>query len=218
MIWVYVMFRQRHSIHWIFQFLGIAMYMVASVDIGFTVWLLFEKILKGQSPCQFVTARYLWYVTNKYVFLHAYREGDSLFIYPSTLADILLLYRCYVVWNRDRRILIGPAILFVATTVCGYLLGISSPTRLGQLSRIYISLTFVLNVILTTLIGTQPFPLDKVNKLLISISASRIWWISRLSGKTLHPKLSHRYVFTLMILSVSSFLTLFDLTFQTLKD
>ena len=73
------------------------------------------------------------------------------------LADTLLLYpsRCYVVWNRNKRVLIGPAILFVATTVCEYL--VSSPTTLVLLSRVYISQSFVLNIILTTLIGTLHF-------------------------------------------------------------
>jgi len=81
--------------------------------------------------------------------------GDDLLIYTSMLADTLLLYRCYVVWNRDKRVLIVPAILFVLTTVCGYGLGALSPARLVLLSRIYISLTFALNVILTTMIGTH---------------------------------------------------------------
>jgi len=74
MIWVYIILRQRQKIHWIFRVLGLIMYMVASADIGFTVWLLFQKTLKGESLCQYVTPRYLLYVTNKYVFLHAYYE------------------------------------------------------------------------------------------------------------------------------------------------
>ncbi len=66
MTWVYIMLRQRHKIHWIFQVLGLAMYVIASADIGFTVWLLFEKVLKGESLYQYTTLKYWVYVTNKY--------------------------------------------------------------------------------------------------------------------------------------------------------
>jgi hypothetical protein len=39
----------------------------------------------------------------------------------SVLADTLLLYRCYVVWDYDKRVVVGPALLLIAATVCGYL-------------------------------------------------------------------------------------------------
>ena len=72
MIWVYVILQQRHKIHWIFRVLGLAMYMVASTDLGFTIWLLFEKLLKGKGPYQYTTLKYFLYVINKYVFLPSF--------------------------------------------------------------------------------------------------------------------------------------------------
>ena len=80
-------------------------------------------------------------------------RGDDLLIYSSSmLADVLLLYRCYVIWDRAKRIRIVPALLFVATTVLGYHVGTQvSPLRLSQ---IYV---FASNSILTALIGTHHF-------------------------------------------------------------
>ena len=50
------------------------MYMVASTDLGFTIWLLFEKLLKGEGPSRYMPLKYLLYVTNKYVFFPTFCE------------------------------------------------------------------------------------------------------------------------------------------------
>jgi len=112
-------------------------------------------------------------------------------IYTSMLADTLLLYRCYVVWNRDRRVLIVPAILFVLTTLCGYGLGVLSPARLVLLSRIYISLTFALNVILTTMIGMHHVSCQGWNFTYLNFSKSDMVDVAtgrqEFSSRTLSP-------------------------------
>ena len=117
--------------------------------------------------------------------------GNDLLIYTSMLADTLLLYRCYVVWNRNKRVLIVPAILFVLTTLCGYGLGVLSPARLVLLSRIYISLTFALNVILTTMIGMHHVSCQGWNFTYLNFSKSDMVDVAtgrqEFSSRTLSP-------------------------------
>jgi hypothetical protein len=72
----------------------------------------------------------------------------------SVLADATLLYRCFVVWGRDLKIIAFPVVLFIASVVCGYLFeGSSSIEMVFGRSWIYVILTFSLNVILTGLTG-----------------------------------------------------------------
>jgi len=70
----------------------------------------------------------------------------------SILADSTFLYRCYVVWGGDLRIIVLPAVLLVASVVCGYLFE-GSTSNLFAYSWVYVLLTFILNVILTILTG-----------------------------------------------------------------
>jgi len=71
----------------------------------------------------------------------------------SALADTLLLYRCYVVWDYDKRIVVGPGLLLIAATVCGFVLEGSLSTTLFSISWVYPLTTLFLNVILTVLTG-----------------------------------------------------------------
>jgi len=155
MICVYIILQRQHNIHWIFQVLVLAMYILASADIGYTMWLLFAKLLKAdaQVPYVYLRVKYWVYVTNGYVFLRVYTVVEIAHSFQSFFADSLLLYRCYIVWNHDKRVVIAPAILLIATLVCGYTFAISSQTGVFPKSWVYLLLTFVLNVTLTALTG-----------------------------------------------------------------
>lgn len=55
-------------------------------------------------------------------------------VYPesclsSVIADALLLYRCYVIWDRNIRVVLGPVILLIAAT--GILFSFSLSPNLG---------------------------------------------------------------------------------------
>jgi hypothetical protein len=63
------------------------------------------------------------------------------------------LYRCYVVWDYDRRVIFGPAVMLIAATVCGYVFEGSLSTTLFNESWVYPLMTLFLNVILTSLTG-----------------------------------------------------------------
>lgn len=89
--------------------------------------------------------------TSKFYYQSSY-PGRILIAENSILADCTFIYRCYVVWGGDLRIIILPALLLIASMVCGYLFE-GSNSALFAHSWVYVLLTFVLNVILTGLTG-----------------------------------------------------------------
>jgi hypothetical protein len=168
-ICAYVLLRRRRKIHWILPFFAVAMYSLATADMAYTLWLLFGKLLKLDLSYQALRWKFWLYVTN------------------NVLADTLLLYRCYVVWDYDKRVVVGPALLLIAATVCGYLFEGSTSTTLFTNSWVYPLATLFLNVILTIL------------------TASRIWFLSQKARRLLDPSLLQQYNVTLSILIESGF-------------
>ncbi|KAF7345941.1 hypothetical protein MVEN_01616500 [Mycena venus] len=85
----------------------------------------------------------------------------------NSIADGLVIYRCYVVWNRDWRVIVLPVMLLVASTACGL--------------DIFLDAIPQFAVILTT------------NLLATLLTAGRIWWISRQPRAYLGAAAQRRY-------------------------
>ncbi|KAF9531303.1 hypothetical protein CPB83DRAFT_848813 [Crepidotus variabilis] len=171
-ICVVVFLPSHRKIHWLLPVSAVIMYLIASGDIAYTYYLLFGKLLKGGASFENVRPKYWLYVTN------------------NVIADTLLLYRCYVVWDYRKAVFVGPVFLLVGGTVVGYLFE-GSPTHLFSKAWIYLVLTVSLNVILTAL------------------AAGRIWWLSRKAKPLLDPGLLQRYSGTIGILIESGFIYTF---------
>ncbi|KAF8880557.1 hypothetical protein BD779DRAFT_1446204, partial [Infundibulicybe gibba] len=138
--------------------LAVLMFAIATADIGVTYASLLRYALQGEIiPFRRIYPKFMLYVTN------------------NVLADTLVIYRCYVVWGHNRRIIIFPCILLLAATICGYLFeGATSPS-LKRTFPIYLLMTFTLNTLITIL------------------TAGRIWWISRKAHQILGSDLVKRY-------------------------
>uniref|UniRef100_A0A0W0FFM5 Uncharacterized protein n=2 Tax=Moniliophthora roreri TaxID=221103 RepID=A0A0W0FFM5_MONRR len=100
----------------------------------------------------------------------------------SAVADALLIYRLYVMWNFHVKVVIGPILLLAVATACGYCAAWGL-TQGGDVyaANIYtwelVSFTFslVLNIIVTSLI------------------AERLWHFGKKTAATLGQRHSHRY-------------------------
>jgi len=92
------------------------------------------------------------------------------------IADGLVIYRCYSVWNKNIYIVIPPILLLIPTSVfgIGFLLPSSNTT--------FFALSLVTNVIVTAL------------------TAGRIWWIHRKARAYLEPAMQQRYTSAISIL------------------
>ncbi|KAF9562094.1 hypothetical protein CPC08DRAFT_592671, partial [Agrocybe pediades] len=167
LICLYVLLRKARNgkkLHWILLVSAIVMFGLASADIGYTLYLLFGGLLmKGQLGFKELRPKYWLYVTN------------------NVIADSLLLYRCYVVWEFSKLVIVGPLILLVAGAVCGYVFEGSSSSLFDK-AFVYLIMTFILNVVLT------------------GLTAGRIWWLARKARSVLGTGLLQRYNATITIL------------------
>ncbi|KAJ7771252.1 hypothetical protein B0H14DRAFT_2966540 [Mycena olivaceomarginata] len=103
--------------------------------------------------------------------------NDSLVVANNTVTDGIFIYRCYVIWGRDVKVVIVPALLLVAGTVIGSL-GTPPPNQVGRLGD-YRLVFGMLN--LTT------------NLMLMALTAGRIWWIRRDVASVLEPSATRTY-------------------------
>ncbi|KAF7760530.1 hypothetical protein Agabi119p4_11206 [Agaricus bisporus var. burnettii] len=155
------------------------MFSLAAADVVWTIALLYACILaerpKGSDedeenpeiPVRILQYKFLLYVTSNIV------------------ADLLLIYRCYTLWNNRIRIILPPSLILLGTTLCGYLfIGFSHVEHLKyshNLLHAYLFLTLALNVIVT------------------SLMAGRMWWIARQTRSMLGPSLMKKYKVSIAI-------------------
>lgn len=167
-ICLYVLLQRNKTIHWIFLASAVAMFSIATADIAYTYYLVFGKLFTGGVDFEDLRPKYWLYVTN------------------NVLADALLLYRCYAIWEYKIHVVLGPTVLLIAGTVCGYVFEGGQPQLFAH-AWIYLTLTVVLNVILTVL------------------TAGRIGWLARKARLLLGHSLLQQYKLTVAILIESGF-------------
>jgi len=168
-ICLYVLGQRQKTAHWILPTFAIAMFTIATTDIIYTYYLIFAKLFKVGLSFTDLRPKYWFYVTN------------------NVLADTLLWYRCYAIWGCKVRVVLGPIILLVAGTACGYIFEGSQP-RLFKHAWIYPTLTLILNLLVT------------------GLTAGRIWWFARNAQRLLGQNIVQRYNTTVAILIESGFI------------
>jgi len=77
--------------------------------------------------------------------------GSLVFVIINVLGDALLTFRCYMVWNRAKLVMIIPVLTYCAQVVCGALTVQSSSALVVTLP--YFGLSTALNVLLTLMIA-----------------------------------------------------------------
>ncbi|KAF8140851.1 hypothetical protein K438DRAFT_1785314 [Mycena galopus ATCC 62051] len=108
------------------------------------------------------------------------------------VADGLVIYRCYAVWNNNVWVTIMPILMLIAVTV----LGIDGSFDVELSAYPFLALTLATNVLVTILTGKDR-----------SIRASgRIWWIYRYSRTYLKETERRRYASAMEILIESGML------------
>ncbi|KAJ7480294.1 hypothetical protein B0H11DRAFT_2280610 [Mycena galericulata] len=86
-----------------------------------------------------------------------YSASEYLLVTNNLVTDSLFVYRCFVVWGRNVRVVIAPILMLFTTTVLGYLT-IYGDNLDYRVPSIMIILT---------------------NVILMALTAGRIWWIRR---------------------------------------
>ncbi|KAJ6474860.1 hypothetical protein C8R45DRAFT_1160064 [Mycena sanguinolenta] len=99
----------------------------------------------------------------------------------NVIADGLVIYRCYSIWNNNVYVVSLPIVLLIVTTVFG--VDFSLPNTAPPLA-----LTLTTNILVT------------------AITAGRIWWIYRAARLYMQPDVQRRYMSALSILVESGML------------
>jgi len=93
------------------------------------------------------------------------------------VADGLLIYRCYSIWNKNIYVVLVPIIMLIISSILGWDILIPLTP--------FFALTLVTNVVVTVL------------------TAGRIWWICRKARKYLQTDIQRRYLSAISILAES---------------
>ncbi|KAJ7511996.1 hypothetical protein B0H11DRAFT_720950 [Mycena galericulata] len=107
--------------------------------------------------------------------------ADLLFVTQCILGDSIAIYRCWILWDRDWRVITPSLILLAAIIVSGYIccqkLATTSATRLfDPLLRDWILAFYTVSV--------------AHNTVTTSLIAFRLWWVDRyISDRVSHPRL-----------------------------
>jgi len=100
--------------------------------------------------------------------------NNMIYVANNVIADGLVIYRCYVIWNRTIYVIILPIILLVLTAVFGWDLLLPLPP--------FFELSLATNILVT------------------GLTAGRIWWIYRQSGMHLNPDMRKRYFTSISVI------------------
>ncbi|KAI3608908.1 hypothetical protein WG66_011030 [Moniliophthora roreri] len=118
-----------------------------------------------------------------------------LYILANCIADMILLYRCFVLWNSMRPIFIVALVILFLTNVTGFirvvLLHTLPAVHLQTLSMIHLAY-FIANAINTTLLTLA--------------TAGQIWWSSREARRLLGHEVDRRYKRVVAMVIESGFL------------
>ncbi|KAJ7480297.1 hypothetical protein B0H11DRAFT_2280613 [Mycena galericulata] len=96
-------------------------------------------------------------------FNNLYAVSKFLLVTNNLVTDSLFVYRCFVVWGRNVRIVIAPILMLFATTVLGYL--VSYEEVLFERGGLDVRVPYIMGIL--------------TNIILMALTAGRIWWIRR---------------------------------------
>ncbi|KAG6837405.1 hypothetical protein H0H93_010023 [Arthromyces matolae] len=119
------------------------MFAISTTDVGYTLHLLFQKLLDRGLTYEELRPKYIFLLADLVLVSAAQKLKKSIMAKLSTQ-----LHKFYLMWSSKRWVLIGPAILLITATGCGFAFEGTTLT-LAQYSWINVSLTVVLNVIIT---------------------------------------------------------------------
>lgn len=116
------------------------------------------------------------------VLLSVAKSKHMLYLVTNTIADGLLVYRCYAVWSCSFRVIVVPCLLLVGGTVYGTI-HMPRDIQFASQSKFYLLwLTLFINISVTTLM------------------AFRVWWIAHIIRKRLGKSFVTGYYSLIVIL------------------
>ncbi|KAJ8497093.1 hypothetical protein ONZ45_g12197 [Pleurotus djamor] len=163
------LFRSRKKSHPVVVSSTISLYFLCTAKLLLD---LMDVVLQYRVSSPYTSS--IVYEAGVYVYITAKHSTGSL------VADSLLIYRCYIIWNSRVAIIFIPVICLLATAVVGYL------TPYTGINVLYVTLA--------------------TNILVTGLTAGRIWWIKRHLSQFLGPHATSKYDSILAIIVESGLL------------
>ncbi|KAF8901174.1 hypothetical protein CPB84DRAFT_1777949 [Gymnopilus junonius] len=149
---MYILLQNRQTAQWFILVSAILMFALSTADIAITFRLLTHDIVNAFDPAK-----------NRAIVKFIYAK-TPLFVSNNLVADLVLLYRCYMIWGRSKYILIGASFLILADTVWGYL----------GLTQSFLSPN-------NTFVPLYIWSIFAINITLALVTAGRIYWVTRIA-------------------------------------
>jgi len=154
---------------------AVIMFILATVDVGFS-W----NIMLRHTPSL--------YTGDSTSLLHRIYPKFLFYIANNLIADILLVLRCYVVWDHKKVILIPSSIVLVVGTVLAFIGEGTVSVSLKKYVEVYIFMIISFNIILTLL------------------TAGRIYWTAREVKSIMGREITSQYQFAVAMIVESGLL------------
>ncbi|KAJ7586072.1 hypothetical protein C8J56DRAFT_946099 [Mycena floridula] len=159
-------FKRRKKVNWIMFVVAWLMFAFATMDVGFGLFRCFQGFILYQGPGGPLTV--FQDIAN---YASVMKSADVFF--QVLIGDLILIYRCWIVYAKSYFVIILPLLLWMANTSCGMVLvwiqsTIRTQTTLlagkfGPFLTGFASITIVQNIITTSLIVWRIWRVDREN-------------------------------------------------------
>jgi len=115
-VWVNINYTKGRNTHHRIMFLvSIVMFCIATMHVGMNCF----RLIRGYVDFRLAPGGPVGYLGTLSTWDHIFK--DTLYATQSILGDAVAVYRCWILWRGDYRLIIFPAMLLIASTVSGYM-------------------------------------------------------------------------------------------------
>ncbi|KAE9404702.1 hypothetical protein BT96DRAFT_916595 [Gymnopus androsaceus JB14] len=185
LVWIYIylqLHQRRRKRPYFYQISLLCLYLLISIVTILSTLSLYQSTISS-ATLELVSSQPSFNPDNHYaLFQYLACSSNGIFLVANTVADAILLSRCYFIWGSRKTIIVGPAIL------CGINLGLEIASLVleieGDISTVTRSLrngspdNITATIIIFAFVGGTIF----ANTLLTGLIAGRIWRLSQINN------------------------------------
>ncbi|PPQ73725.1 hypothetical protein CVT24_006982 [Panaeolus cyanescens] len=161
-----ILYQNRHTTHWFIFTSAVALFVISTADIALT----FRFFALYFSKFTFED------MSIKMIRLANFK--NPLFVANNFVAELTMLYRCYMVWSQCFYVLVGASVLILANTIWGFV---------GMAQTVTLSIT------LDRVVLIYGWSIFGISTLMTAVTVGRIIWVAKVAGTLMGPKQMRSY-------------------------
>ncbi|KAJ6589399.1 hypothetical protein B0H19DRAFT_236597 [Mycena capillaripes] len=115
-VYIHVGFRKGQSTHNRVMFgFSLVMFIIATMHLAMNIF----RLIRGYVDFRLAPGGPVGYIGTLKLWDHIFK--DTLYATQSIIGDAAAVYRCWILWGRNYRVIIFPSILLIVSTVSGYM-------------------------------------------------------------------------------------------------